>query len=150
MPSGQHQHQHLILEAPSATRRHHGRRHRLKTVATFTGRSPQTNVATGPRHPQAAWDRLDGAVPTERQQGLPARYAEGVHGILPDLAPGGVLEPSPPRHREMMAFSATTMLAQDPDMMLAVLTPIKSSNPPTRFKVMATAYAAVEREPKPC
>ena len=45
---------------------------------------------------QAAWDRLDGAVPTERRWVCTgAEYAEGIHGILPDLAPARLLgEPS--------------------------------------------------------
>ena len=73
---------------------------------------------------QAAWDRLDGAVPTERRWVCTgAEYAEGVHRILPDLAPGRLLgEPSPRDTVNAVAFSAATMLAQDPDAVLAVLT----------------------------
>ena len=95
--------QYLILEAPRATRRHHGRRHRLKTVATSKSWSPQTNVAIGPRHPllQAAWDRLDGAVPTERRGSAPARNTPKVSiASFRIWRPPDCSENLPTRHRE--------------------------------------------------
>ena len=100
---------------------------------------------------QAAWDRLDGAVPTERRWVCTgAEYAEGVHRILPDLAPARLLgEPSPRDTVNAIAFSAATMLAQDPDAVLAVLTADQVIEPADTFqKGLAAAYAAVEREPE--
>lgn len=100
---------------------------------------------------QAAWDRLDGAVPMEhRWVCTGAEYAEGVHRILPDLVPAHLLgEPSPRDTVNAIAFSAATMLAQDPDAVLAVLTADQVIEPADTFqKGLAAAYAAVEREPE--
>ena len=73
---------------------------------------------------------------------------EGVHGILPDLEPADWLgEPSYDTVNAVASVMAT-MLAQDPDAVLAVLTADQVIEPADTFqKGLVTAYAAVEREP---
>ena len=63
--------------------------------------------------------------------------------------PADCSESRPPRHRECSGLQPATMLAQDPDAVLAVLTADQVIEPADTFqKGLATAYAAVEREPE--